>query len=197
MRWQEFSQSKLRADVRRERLEDLGADAVNDLVLLVHVIEHFRSPRDALTRIARLLKPGGLLYVECPNLGAPFTNRTRLFHRAHIHNFTPSSLTMLAEDCGFRVVEPQEDEREGLLSMMLRYTGESRLVIDEGNRERTLEAIERFDGGRFYFRPIYYWQRACKLAGYAWERIEAGPFVRRILDRCAQDGGPAKTILAE
>ena len=195
MRWQEFSQSKLCADVRQGRIEDLEPEPVNDLVLLVHVIEHFRSPRDALSRVARLLKPGGLLYMECPNLAAPFTNRPRLFHRAHIHNFTPSSLTMLAGDCGFRVVEPQQDESEPVISMMFRYTDESRLVVDGRNRERTLSAIERFDGGRFYFRPVYYWQRARKLAGYVQERIKAGAFVRRVLERC-KNGDPGRTILA-
>ena len=153
-------------------------------MLLIHVIEHFRSPRQALEKIATLIKPGGLFWVECPNIGAPFSNRPRLFHFAHIYNFTASSLTMLAQSCGFEVVEPQEDERNPTLNMLFRYTGEKKLVIDEDNYANTLEAIGRFDGAGFYGRPSYYWHRARKLAHYAKERFVARGFVERVLKRC-------------
>ena len=59
MQWQEFSQSKLRADVRQVRLEDLGADAVNDLVLMLegHEVE-FLEPKTRLIEIKQGPFPG-------------------------------------------------------------------------------------------------------------------------------------------
>jgi len=46
------------------------------------LIEHFRSPREAL-HIHRLLARGPM-YVECPNLGAPFRRGPSCFNFAHI-----------------------------------------------------------------------------------------------------------------
>ena len=65
-----FAQDQLRAKVRRCNLYDLPAQRSYDFMLLVHVIEHFRSPKRALQSIHTLLRDDGQLYVECPNLGA-------------------------------------------------------------------------------------------------------------------------------
>ncbi|MCI0376664.1 MAG: class I SAM-dependent methyltransferase [Gemmataceae bacterium] len=74
-----------------------------DLVLLIHVIEHFRSPRQALEVILRMLRPGGKLYLECPSLAVAHTDRAEMFHFAHIHTFTPSTLLQLLRQCGFEL----------------------------------------------------------------------------------------------
>ncbi len=39
-----------------------------DIITLIHVIEHLPDPRQTLEQIFGLLKPGGLLYIETPNL---------------------------------------------------------------------------------------------------------------------------------
>ena len=62
---------ELRADVNVADLFEQKPIPSHDLVLLVHVIEHFRSPHRALDAIRKLLPEGGRLYVECPNFGAP------------------------------------------------------------------------------------------------------------------------------
>ena len=53
-------------------LHDLGpfADASADEILSVHVVEHFWrwEVRDVLREWARVLKPGGRMVVECPNI---------------------------------------------------------------------------------------------------------------------------------
>jgi SAM-dependent methyltransferase len=47
-------------------LADLQASADYDLIHLNHVFEHFNDPLAELARLRRLLKPGGLLYIEVP-----------------------------------------------------------------------------------------------------------------------------------
>jgi 2-polyprenyl-3-methyl-5-hydroxy-6-metoxy-1,4-benzoquinol methylase len=86
--------------VRRSTLAELPRGEKFDVVLLVHVIEHFNHPRRELRRIASLLKPGGRLYVECPNAEAPHTAPAKMFHFAHVYNFTNPTLEMLAARSG-------------------------------------------------------------------------------------------------
>ena len=43
-----------------------------DLVLLISVLEHLREPRDVLSSLARLLKPGGRLLINVPTWRGKF-----------------------------------------------------------------------------------------------------------------------------
>lgn len=56
----------LRIDVGRFEEIDLPA-ASFDAITLCHVIEHFHDPVEVLAKAARLLKPGGLLWMATPN----------------------------------------------------------------------------------------------------------------------------------
>ncbi len=42
-------------------------DNTYDIVTLLHVFEHFRKPMDTLQEIKRILKPGGMMFIETPN----------------------------------------------------------------------------------------------------------------------------------
>jgi SAM-dependent methyltransferase len=81
-----------------------------DVVTMLQVIEHIVDPRDALAEIHRLLKPGGILYLNTPCTdSASF----KLFRERHMHVssfghvslFTKEGLERLASRCGFEVVE--------------------------------------------------------------------------------------------
>jgi SAM-dependent methyltransferase len=179
-----YAQRTLRANVRVARLFDLPPAADHDLVLLVHVIEHFRSPRQALEHIWRLVRPGGRLYVECPNLAAPFARRSRLFHFAHIHNFTPRTLAMLARRCGFDVERTCSSPDDPNLQMLLVKVDQARLVIDPASYDDTIAALRRYNNLTYHLRWNYVAPRAVKLARYLWEHVAAKREVRRLIDRC-------------
>jgi SAM-dependent methyltransferase len=80
-----------------------------DVVALYHVIEHFHSPRAELSEICRVLKPGGLLVVETPNIATIWFHllgaRWRQFIPDHIFFFSPQTITQLCEDNGFEIRE--------------------------------------------------------------------------------------------
>lgn len=80
-----------------------------DVVALYHVIEHFPSPRAELREIHRILKPGGWLAVETPNIDNPWYRllgaRWRQFIPDHIFFFTPRTLVRMCEETGFAVRE--------------------------------------------------------------------------------------------
>jgi 2-polyprenyl-3-methyl-5-hydroxy-6-metoxy-1,4-benzoquinol methylase len=195
----QFSMKNLNAKVRVQTLDDLQGQNTFDTILLVHVIEHLRSPLAALRKIGSLLKPGGMFYVECPNLQAPFARRSQLFHFAHIHNFVPSTLQMMAEASGFELVQRFGDERDPNLQMLFRHTGNCRLQIDSRNFQRTIDQLRRADFVPYFSRPRYVLDRIRKVAGYAREHLQAKAFVDGLIEECRKEtsarssaGGHAK-----
>lgn len=135
-----FGSERLGADVRVGNLFDREAAANADVVLLIHVIEHFRSPTRALRHIHGLLADGGRLYVECPNLAAPFATFSRLFHYAHVHNFTPDTLILLARKCGFAVQKRFSDDADPNLQILFRKDAPRAVIVPPGQAQATLAA---------------------------------------------------------
>lgn len=181
-----FSRDQLNADVDVTDLYQLPTDQAYEAVLLVHVIEHLRSPKTALQHIAGLLKPGGMFYVECPNLQAPFARRSRLFHSAHIHNFVPATLQMMAESCGFKLRKRFGDDQDPNLQMLFQHSGDTDMQIDETNYQRTIADLQRSNFLPYHARVRYVTDRLRKLASYADEHMHARRFVSDLIDRCGR-----------
>ena len=85
------------------------ADRSFDVVVLQEVIEHMRDPATELREVARILRPGGLLYVTCPNFASLSLRllgpRWRVVeYPEHLNYFTPSALRSLTARQGFREV---------------------------------------------------------------------------------------------
>lgn len=86
-----------------------------DLIHMNHVFEHFEFPHQALNRIAALLNPNGLVYVEVPfqfNLleviKYRLTTRRKDFDVFSLHHpifYTPATLKRIFEDHGFSCIK--------------------------------------------------------------------------------------------
>jgi 2-polyprenyl-3-methyl-5-hydroxy-6-metoxy-1,4-benzoquinol methylase len=80
-----------------------------DVVVLFHVLEHLDSPRQTVTEINRILRPGGVLAIETPNIDTIWfrllRTRWRQFIPDHYYFFTPRTLSRLLEATGFRMLE--------------------------------------------------------------------------------------------
>jgi len=189
--FQQFSRDHLHAAVADAYLFDLPPRPAHDLVLLIHVIEHFRSPREALDSLHRIIRPSGRLYVECPNLAAPFTTRSKLFHFAHIHNFTPPTLEMLARRCGFEVEHWFSRPRDPNLQALLRSVDSGRLEIAADSYRQTIDALNRYNALTYHLRWSYLWPRLTKLRSYLHEHLAAERYLRWIEGQCAPPPQPA------
>lgn len=71
-----------------------------DLVTLIHVIEHVNNPKQLLSQLAKLLLPGGFLYVETPNMNSFLfefekNNYTFLLVPDHLWLFSKKSFQFL------------------------------------------------------------------------------------------------------
>ncbi len=101
-------------------------DELQDFAIItaIDVIEHVVNPRHLLETIFSRLRPGGVAYLETPNIessvyqvGRSLSNFTgghpaglceRLFPAQHIQYFTDRSFQTLIQDCGFELVQLQK-----------------------------------------------------------------------------------------
>ncbi|MDX8391081.1 MAG: class I SAM-dependent methyltransferase [Mariprofundaceae bacterium] len=179
-----YSRQQLHADIANTNLYDLENAGSPNLILLIHVIEHFSSPRRALTHIHGLLAEAGLFYVECPNLTGPFATFERMFHYAHIYNFTPETLAALAAECGFEKVTEFTDTDSPDIHMLFRKAQPVEATEKLSNHAASVEkSVKQHHALSYHLRPVYLARRACKLYAYLYEGITAKSFVRDLLQR--------------
>jgi len=81
-----------------------------DLVLMHQLIEHVRDPRETLIKVRRLLKDGGVVSIETPDINAwdfsLLKNRYwSVYHiPRHFYIFNKRNFTELAREVGFEVI---------------------------------------------------------------------------------------------
>jgi len=89
-------------DVFCGTLEEYRTDQQYDVVFMSHVIEHVLDPVATVAIIERLLAPGGVLYLETPNVGSldarVWKSRWGLIHYPrHLYLFDRSTITRLLD----------------------------------------------------------------------------------------------------
>lgn len=181
--FERYGREVIGAALQRGNLFAWQPPARFELVTLMHVIEHFLSPRAALEQIARLLTDDGLLYVECPNLAAPFAPPAKMFHFAHVHNFTPATLTMLAARCGLRVEHAFTGRDNPEIKLLLRRTRLANGAIDPASYAGTMHALRRYNAVSYHLRADYLKRRIVKVGGYLREHLGTQGQLREILEK--------------
>ena len=83
-------------------------DASVDVVRMVHVLEHVPSPTETLTAIRRVLRPGGLLLIEVPNISHVLSAAFRDYSWSvdlprHFYHFSPETLPKVVKNVGLNV----------------------------------------------------------------------------------------------
>jgi SAM-dependent methyltransferase len=123
-------------DVRCGSLEahDLPPRAF-DHITLAHVLEHFHDPIAALDEVRRLLRPGGRVWINQPNLGslgrAEFGRHWRgLEPPRHMVLMTPARLLEILHDRGFVRSELKKPPYDAAY-----YFSASVMIRDHGSME--------------------------------------------------------------
>jgi len=97
-----------RSELIQARIEDVQfADASFDIVHSCHTIEHLAHPLAVLKDHARVLKDGGLLVIDAPNLALLASDDIveEWFIDKHLYHFTDITLMRMLETAGFEVLE--------------------------------------------------------------------------------------------
>lgn len=77
----------------REEREQVAPGSL-DALMLFHVLEHLADPRGLFEWAGRVLRPGGRLWVEVPDVMSPWRSRAYV-HPAHLTYFSASTLARL------------------------------------------------------------------------------------------------------
>lgn len=96
--------------VHTKPLEEFQSEEPFDIVVLSNVLEHTPNPKDMLENVHRILKPGGHVWISCPNSQSWLR---RLFGRSwinwhvpfHLFHLSSKTLGQLLQRSGFEVTE--------------------------------------------------------------------------------------------
>jgi 2-polyprenyl-3-methyl-5-hydroxy-6-metoxy-1,4-benzoquinol methylase len=96
-------------DVATGYAEDVATAASADAACLWHVLEHSAQPLTLLRAAAAQVRPGGLVFVEVPNIASPAAQRLgprwwNFEPGYHVVHFTPRSLRASLERAGLEVL---------------------------------------------------------------------------------------------
>jgi SAM-dependent methyltransferase len=99
--------------VHASDIGDLNGSTLYDVVVLSNVLEHSPDPRQMLLDVHRNVKPGGQVWISCPNscswLRAVFGSFWINWHVPfHISHFSPDILNNLLQETGFATVENRQ-----------------------------------------------------------------------------------------
>ena len=138
-KYQDWTQIGLELDDRNEKIINsipntrLLVSKINevnekfDVIVLIHALEHIINPALFLNDIKKILNPGGILFIEIPNLKlAPFD----ILIADHCSHFTIETLEKLLNNAGFSILNSSEDyiPKEITLVAKLNYTEKS--IVD-------------------------------------------------------------------
>lgn len=157
-------------------LEEFDPERKFDLVIVAHIFEHLWDPASAAARLAGLLSPEGLVYVEVPDASrySAFGHGVYYyFDLEHINHFDPETMECIWKRAGFQVaatrqavLEPVPGFTIPVLRMLFSRTGEvpafrrsetCKARVEEyiramREKETRLDRIEIPPGG-----PVFLW----------------------------------------
>ena len=98
-----------------------------DVVTAFQVFEHLPHPTLELEKIASFLKPGGIVFIEVPNIDnwsvRLLGHRHRHFVMDHLYFFSPFTLTRLFNNVGLEILEIYNPSRRMSINYFLKAWG--------------------------------------------------------------------------
>jgi 2-polyprenyl-3-methyl-5-hydroxy-6-metoxy-1,4-benzoquinol methylase len=158
-----------------------------DFITMSHVLEHVDNPTTMLEKLRTWLKPNGILALEVPNVEAVCQSPKNTFHTAHLFNFNPETLALLAEKIGFSVVQSLLSEDGGNLTLIAQKSeiANTPLAI-AGNYEKVFAIVKNHTVLNHYLSSFPYLRLIGKVRKIFGERQAVAKFTeaKQVLDSC-------------
>jgi SAM-dependent methyltransferase len=138
-----------RAQLIAARIEDAALESGRfDIVHSCHTIEHLAHPARSLADHWRVLKDGGLLVLDAPNIAILGVDDIveEWFIDKHLYHFSARTLTRMIAAAGFEIVEaPDANDRSNLLFVARKATRTVRPVASDPQEvERAKSLISQY-----------------------------------------------------
>jgi len=115
-----------------------------DLITLGHTLEHLADPVKTLEQCRELLKSGGKLFVEVPNLLEPQVQLVPYWTAQHLFYYSPRTLRAMLAKCGFEVVE-QSNTEYGATRVIARLNGSPTLIENAVRAQDILDSAKKYE----------------------------------------------------
>jgi SAM-dependent methyltransferase len=181
------------------RIEDAALETGRfDIVHSCHTIEHLANPARTLADHWRVLKAGGLLVLDAPNIAILDAGDIveEWFIDKHLTHFSARTLMRMVEAAGFEIIDaPDPDDRENLLIVAQKgYTAHPALAADPREVAEAERLIAAYGAARARNLAALTFA-ATEIAGMAPKRVAiwgAG----RLFDTLVVEGGLATSALS-
>ncbi len=123
-----------------------------DFAYSIHVLEHIADVSNHLDQLARLVRAGGMLYIQVPNLWQGETLFMQSHAAIHCHTFSTHSLTELLKRNGFMPVRILADNNLHVLASKTVAPGVQPSWGNSAAYGQLLESlswVQRAPGGRY------------------------------------------------
>jgi SAM-dependent methyltransferase len=126
------------------------ASAAYDLVYSSHTLEHLAHPFAALSDHARVLKPGGLLFLEVPNMALIGDSDIveEWFIDKHLYHFTRGTLLAMLARARFEVIDAPDPADRVNLTIVARRALNAPAPVDAGNAAEAFALVAAYGAAR-------------------------------------------------
>lgn len=123
----QFAREKRGLDVRTTTLEETGfPESYFDVVYMRDVFEHIQKPKEMLQEIHRILRKGGLIVIEVPNVDGliyKFVGKKHVcvFGLEHLNFFSDKTLKYILRKTGFETIQIKMNSLDFTSSSLIKY----------------------------------------------------------------------------
>lgn len=161
--------------IRTGFLRDVTTENQYDLITINHVFEHLPNPRQAMTQMHKLLRKGGHVLMEVPNIEATYHAPNKIFHVGHLYWYNPNTIQALALQLGFVIDDVQIISGTNHINIVLTKsdepTSESKVkVLLAGNADHVLKVLQYHTMTKHFLTSVPYMRFFNKMNQYYEER---------------------------
>ncbi|MFA5133293.1 MAG: class I SAM-dependent methyltransferase [Patescibacteria group bacterium] len=85
-----------------------------NVLVLHHVFEHFRDPKEKLEQFKKILLPGGVVYLEIPSVVSFKKPVDNFFDYCHPYSYSPKTFSDLISGKGFKIIKINKNKMHRL-----------------------------------------------------------------------------------